>query len=616
MSVRVIKRRRETGPRQPSRGRLLLLGGAIVLWSVGLVWRLAYLQVERHDHYRELAADQHRRVVELHAPRGTILDARGRELAVSIDAESLYASPRTLAARDVDIAQLAGTLESIIDVERSRLERKLKTDSNFVWLRRKLSPDVAAEVRELDVPGLGFLEESLRTYPNGALAAHVLGFVGTDNNGLAGLENRYDSEIAGEVAHRTVIEDGSRQRSVVPSALGIRPVPGADLLLTIDLKLQHVVERELESAVRETGSKAGSIVMLDPRDSAVLALASYPDFDPNAFGRSSDRQRRNRAVIDAYEPGSTFKMITAAAALENLAVRPDDRFDCEMGAITLGKTRIRDHKPFGVLTFREILAKSSNVGVIKAALRTGDDHLLEQIEGFGFGQRTGIDLPGESAGILRSADRWNHMATAYASFGHGLSVTPIQLANAYAALVGGGVWHQPYVVRALSRDGEVTSVAPRVRRPLNLSPATIQDLVRLLEGVVAEGGTATAAAIEGYAVGGKTGTAEKSSRSGYSETGRVASFVGFAPSRDPRVVCLVMLDEPRVVPSGGLIAAPVFSEVVGEALLYLGVAPVHDSPFHESGRLERIVPMATQQKLALREAAGTRDVVVSTGASR
>ena len=612
MSVRVIKRRRAAGPRQPSRSRLAALGGIMVLWSLSLVWRLVFLQVERHDHYRELAADQHRRVVELHAPRGAILDAKGRELAVSIDAESLYASPRTLAALDVDVPKLARTLEPIIGVERGRIAEKLSSDSAFVWLRRKLAPDVAQQVRDLEVRGLGFLEESLRTYPNGDLAAHVLGFVGTDNNGLAGLENRYDSVIAGKVAHRTVIEDGSRQRSVVPSALGIRPVPGADLQLTIDLKLQYVVERELERAVRETGSSAGSIVMLDPRDSAVLALASYPDFDPNEFGRSSEHQRRNRAVIDAYEPGSTFKMVTAAAALENLAVRPDDRFDCEMGGITLGSTRIRDHKPFGVLSFRDVLAKSSNVGVIKAALKTGTEPLVSQIQGFGFGRRTGIDLPGESAGILRASERWNHMATAYASFGHGLSVTPIQLANAYAALVNGGVWHQPYVVRALDRGGEVTSVRPNERRPLDLSPTTIQDLVRLLEGVVAEGGTATAAAIEGYQVAGKTGTAEKSDKRGYSETGRVASFVGFAPSRDPRVVCLVMLDEPRVVPSGGLIAAPVFSKVVGEALLYLGVAPVSE----RWEQRDRFVPMVMQQKLALEESREPPSVTVSTGASR
>jgi cell division protein FtsI (penicillin-binding protein 3) len=406
----------------------------------------------------------------------------------------------------------------------------------------------------------------------------VLGFVGTDNHGLAGLESAWDAEIAGETIRRQVLRDARRTLLVAPAALGDAARAGADLHLTLDATLQYLAERELRAAVRQFDAPGGMIVLLDARDSAVLAMASYPSFDPNRFGDFSQQSWRNRAVMDAYEPGSTFKMITAAAALEALAIHPDDRLDCEMGGITLAGTFIGDHKPFGVLTFREVMARSSNVGVIKAALRTGTDRVYSTTAAFGFGRPTGIDLPGESAGILRPRERWVGLATAYAAFGHGLSVTPLQLATAYAALANGGRWQQPYVVRGTSRDGGYQPVRRPPPRQLPISPATQQTLVRLLEGVIESGGTGTGGAVPGYRVAGKTGTAEKSDHRGYSATGRVASFVGFAPSRAPRLVGLVMLDEPRRNHHGGVVAAPVFSRLVSQALLYLGIPPHAGEP--------------------------------------
>ena len=275
--------------------------------------------------------------------------------------------------------------------------------------------------------------------------------------------------------------------------------------------------------------------------------------------------------MDAFEPGSTFKMITAAAALDSLAVHPDDRFDCEMGGMRMHDAFIRDHKPFGVLTFREVLANSSNVGVIKAALRTGTERLSGQVWDFGFGRRTGVDVPGESAGIVRQPERWDQMTTVYASFGHGISVTALQMANAYASLIA-GERHTPYVVQALRVNGEMRPTERPPAQPLELREATRRELLRLLENVVAKG-TGRRAAIDGYLVGGKTGTAQKSSAEGYSERGRVASFIGFVPARSPRLVGMVTLDEPTSIPSGGLLAAPVFSALAHDVLLYLGIQP-------------------------------------------
>ncbi|HVS16744.1 MAG TPA: penicillin-binding protein 2 [Thermoanaerobaculia bacterium] len=562
--------------------RLLLCVTLGVLWGLAVAWRLYQLQVERHEHYAKRASRQHEIEVKLDAPRGTIYDARGRELAVSVRVDSVVANPSRIA----DPEEAAVALARVLDVPRRELEGLLGSERDFVFLARKVEPEVAAAVRALGLEGVGFEEESRRYYPMGQLAANVLGFVGIDNGGLAGLESQYDQEVGGEMVYRRSLRDGRRGRLMVPGALDARAVPGADLHLTLDAALQHVAESELARAVEEWGAEAGTVVLLDAADSAILAMASYPSFDPNRFAESPPAAWRNRAVMDAYEPGSTFKMLTAAAALDTLAVHPEDRFDCELGGVTLAGTFIGDHKRFGVLTFREVIESSSNVGVIKAALRTGTEPFYRVIVDFGFGRRTGVDLPGESAGIVRPLERWKGLSTAYAAFGHGLSITPLQLANAYAALANGGRLHRPYMVRAIDRGEGPREVERPAPQPVRLSPATVQGLVRLLEGVV-ERGTGKAAAIPGYRVAGKTGTAEKSDSRGYSNTGRLATFVGFVPARAPRLVAVVMLDEPRRSTGGGVVSAPVFSAVVGEALLYLGIPPERD-PLVQIARFVRL----------------------------
>ena len=508
-------------------------------------------------------------MVKLNPPRGTIYDARGRKLAVSVQAKSVFVRPPEVD----DPEETAKRLAHLLEVDSDRLLRELAGDRPFVWVARKVEPRQAAAVEAIDLPGVGLFEESRRYYPFGELAAHVLGFVGTDDEGLGGLEAHYENVVSGVPVPRSVLLDARRARVIEPAAIDELATPGADLHLTLDATLQYLAEKELQAVVKEYRAKAGTIVILDVRDSAVLAMASVPTFDPNRFTESSETSRRNRAVMDAYEPGSTFKMVTADAAIDSLAVHPDDRFDCEQGGISIGRGAfVRDHDRFEVMTFRDIIALSSNVGAIKVAAATGAEPLYRATVAFGFGRRSRVDLPGESAGIVRAQSRWMGSTVAYAAFGHGLSVTPLQLANAFAALANGGWLHTPYVVRALGKNGQVGPVERPSPTAVGLAPATIQTVVRLLEGVV-EKGTGTSASIEGYRVAGKTGTAEKSDHTGYSESGRVASFVGIAPSRKPRVVCLVAIDEPTGVTAGGQIAAPVFARVVSDALHYLGVPP-------------------------------------------
>jgi cell division protein FtsI (penicillin-binding protein 3) len=551
------------------RTRLYALLAVAALWGGAIAWRLWDLQVKHHDEYHDRASRQQQRVVELDPPRGAILDARGRELAVSVEVESAFAVPREIESPKAAAAALAGALH----LDRARLERQLDADREFVWVARKLDPPQVEAVRALRLRGVHFLPESKRYYPLRELGAQVLGYVGTDDRGLGGLEAAFQAEIGGEPGKRTVLRDARRGTVLDPDLSFYDAVPGKNLHLTLDAALQYVLERELKAAVEERRAKSGSAVMLDPRDGAVLAMASYPTFDPNRFRDFDAESWRNRPIQDAYEPGSTFKMITAAAALEANVIDPEDVIDCEMGGITLAGVRISDHKPFGLLTLREVIAKSSNVGAIKTGLRAGEKRLYQSIRDFGFGDLTGVDLPGESAGIVRPVERWAPLQKAYVSFGQGLSVTALQLAAAFGAVANGGELLRPHVVAAIG-DGaerrELHSHAEVVRRVA--SPQTLRSLERMLEAVVTEG-TAKAAAVSGYAVAGKTGTAQKVIDGAYSPDRFVASFVGFAPAREPRIAGIVVLDEPRGAYHGGDVAAPVFGAFAREALLYLGVPP-------------------------------------------
>ncbi len=562
------------------KGRLILALAALVLWNGAIVWRLFHLQVQRHEAYRATAGKQQRRIVELEAPRGTIFDARGRKLAMSVQVESAFADP----AKIGDAAEAADRLSEVLGCDRERLAERLAQDREFVWIARQLDPAIAEAVRQLDLDGVGFLHESKRVYPLRQLAAQLVGFAGIDNTGLEGLERAWDEVVAGEPVQRKVLRD-ARRGTVVSPAFSFRDAqPGSDLHLTIDASLQHILERELAASLEEHRAKQATGVILDPWSGAVLAMASLPSFDPNRFAEYSPASRRNRVITDAFEPGSTFKIVTAAAALGANLIDPADILDCEMGGITLDGTRIGDHHPFGLLTFREVIAKSSNVGAIKTALLVGSEGFYRQIRSFGFGEATGIDLPGEAPGILRSIDRWQRLDPAYISFGQGISVTALQLANAFAAVANGGRLYRPYVVARIGRNGALEDLHPRptsVGRPI--SAATARTIGRMLEAVVTEG-TGRRAAVPGYRVAGKTGTAQKALPGrGYAADRHLVSFVGYAPARAPAVVVLVAIDEPRIGSHGADVAAPVFARIVSQVLLYLGVRPRREPPLEWPG---------------------------------
>lgn len=578
--------------------RVILLLVLAVAWAGGITWRLAALQVEGHEKYSQRARDQHHQQVHLEPPRGTIYDARGREMAVSVEVDSVFADPRTL-SRDGDPRAAAEALAAVLGADADELHADLSKDTGFVWIERQLDPERAAAVAELGLPGIGFVKEYERFYPMNQVAAQVLGFAGLDQRGLEGLEHLYDDVVAGREGSKTLLRDAHRRTAASPLLAGNAARPGASLHLTLDAAIQHIAERELAAAVEAKGAVGGSVVILDPATGAILALASAPLIDANRFPEYPLAERRNRPVMDAYEPGSTFKMVTAAAALSANVVDPSDELDCGMGSITLHGVRINDHKRFGRLTFREVIAKSSNVGTIKTGLAVGDRLLYDTIRGFGFGRPTGVDLPAESAGGLSGFPAWERwpLTKAYVSFGQGVAVTPLQLASAFAAVANGGELLRPHVVASVGDpapgrgDDDVrlarldaaepdadfaaaTLLQPRgrevVARPI--TPATARELERMLEGVV-EAGTGRRAAVPGYAVAGKTGTAQKAGEGGYSATRFVASFAGFVPARRPRLVIAVAVDEPWPDYHGGSVAAPVFSAIAEQALLYLGVAP-------------------------------------------
>jgi cell division protein FtsI (penicillin-binding protein 3) len=541
------------------------------VWLLALTARLYDLQVVEHERYTEIARRQQMDVVELDPPRGTIFDARGRELAVSVSAESLFADPRAIEDPSGTARRLAKVLPGL---DEARLAAALDSERSFVWVRRKLDPPQAEAVRQLDIHGLGFVDESKRYYPFRQLAGHLLGFVGTDHTGLEGLEAQYDAVVAGEGARRTVLRDAYRQALASPELRFPEPRPGRDLYLTLDATIQHIVERELYAAVEGSGAAGGSAIVLDPWSGAILAMASLPLFDPNRFAEVDASHWRIRSITDVFEPGSTFKMITVATALEANLVDPDDLIDCERGGITISRKRIRDHHPYDLLTVRDVLAKSSNVGAIKIGLIAGAERLDQQVRAFGFGRASGVDLPGESPGLFLPRAQWAPMTDIYMSFGHGIAVTSLQLANSFAAVANGGVLYRPYIVAGTGRDGVVERQPPPEALGRVLHPATARSVERLLEAVV-ETGTARRAQIPGYRVAGKTGTPQKLDEGGggYSNSRYMASFVGFAPARRAAVVCLVMIDEPRGGAEGGVVAAPTFQAIVRSVLNYLKVPP-------------------------------------------
>ncbi len=580
--------------------RLLFLGALATSWALGISVRLYDLQVLKHDQFRERAERQQQRVVRLDAPRGTIYDARGRELAVSIEARSVAADPS-----EIEDPEAAATLvATALGLEPKKLRKAFASKREFVWVARKLDLAEWKKVEALGIKGILTLPEAKRYYPMGTLASQVLGYVGTDNSGLSGLEFLYEQVVAGEPGRRTVVRDARLGTALHPDLEFDEATPGRDLHLTLDATIQHIVERELAAAIRSSGSKSGSVVILDPETSAVLAMASWPTFDPNRFGAFPAETWRNPVVMDAYEPGSTFKMVTLAAALEANVVDPLEKIDCGNGGIRLHRVRIDDHTPFGLLTTREIIAQSSNVGAIKLGMAAGRHQLWETIEDFGFGRPTGVDLPSESPGIVRPIEGWSEISPAYISFGQSLSVTSLQIANAFGAIANGGSLLKPFVVASIGRDGELQALRQREVVGSPIAPSSVRQVRSMLESVVIEG-TAKSAGLEGYRVAGKTGTAQKAvAARGYVPNRYIASFVGFVPVEKPALVAAVMLDEPWPRYHGGEVAAPLFAAIARQSLLYLGIAPEKERP--------SVWPVPPQQVATHRPEAAPRQVPQGT----
>ena len=552
------------------RARVLILAAVFAVAFGGLTGRLAWLQVVKRAELAQLAERQYSRTVVLHAQRGPILDRQGAPLATSTPTESLFIQPRSVG----DPVRVTARLAPILGLPPGEVRAALTSGRSFVWLRRKLPPAVAGEVRALREPGLGFLPEPLRLYPNRELAAHVLGFEGVEG-GLEGIERAFDGELAGVPGKAIVGRDALGREVTSPHLLEL-PQAGHGVMLTIDRTIQYMTERELDAAYRRTGARSAMAVVLDPRTGEVLALAIRPTFNPNTFLDVPSRDRwRDRAVTDPFEPGSTFKVILAAAALEEGVVRPDDRIYGENGSFTIAKTTIHDWKKYGWLTFSEVLQNSSNVGSIKVGLALGRERYYRYMSAFGFGAATGVGLPGESRGLLRAPGRWSLLSLPTMSIGQEVSVTALQMVAAFGAIANGGTLMQPRIVRATfdAAGQEVRRFEPRPVRQV-ISPETARTLTRILVRVV-ESGTGHNAAIPGYEVAGKTGTAQKldPATRRYSRSPGVLSFVGWAPADEPRFVMLVTLDEPKNEIWGSEAAAPIFSAIGRGILRYLEVPP-------------------------------------------
>jgi len=550
--------------------RIIVAIAVLVAWSAAIEARLVYLQVGRHADLTARAERQQLRTVETTAKRGDILDRSGRVLAYSVDADSIYAVPTEISDRDAAAAALCGALEDCGVRERRALAERIRHGRAFAYVRRQVSPDEARRVAALEVEGIGFMKENRRFYPNKELAAHVLGYVGIDNTGLNGLEAAYDSLIKGRPGTVLVQTDARRHAF---SRIERPPTTGATLELTIDQYLQHVAERELRSGVEENRAASGTAVVMDPRTGEILALANWPSFNPNAYREARPDTQRNRAIQDLYEPGSTFKIVTASAAFEEHVVEPGDSIDVSAGQIRFGARVIDDDHSYGVLSFTDVIVRSSNVGAIKVGQRLGPERLGLYVKRFGFGRRSSPDFPGESAGIVWDPAKLTDSALASVSMGYQVAVTPLQMAAAVSSIANGGELFEPRVVRAVIADGRRTPVPHNVVRR-TVSAGTAALLTEIMEQVVARG-TAPRAAVPGFTVAGKTGTAQKVVNGRYSTSEYNASFVGFVPSREPAFTIVVVIDSPhgRNAYYGGTVAAPIFQRIADAALRHHGVPP-------------------------------------------
>ncbi len=560
------------------RSRLVVCAAVFGCWTAAIEARLLYLQVFQKAEMTARANRQQLRQVTLAAKRGEIFDRNGRVLAYSVDADSIWADPSQIDDPDLVARRVCEALDDCGPDGRQAMARQLRKNSQFAYLSRVASFDEARRVRALNLRGVWFKKESRRYYPHVELAAHVLGYVGTDNVGLAGLESTYDARIRGREG-RMLVQTDARQEAIVTREER-PPTAGDSLELTIDQYLQHIAERELRAGVAAHRAAGGSAVIMDPHSGEILALANWPTFNPNAFGRADQAAQRNRAVQDQYEPGSTFKVVTASAALDEHVIVPDAPIDCSPGHIAFGSRVIDDVHPYGVLSFADVIVKSSNVGAIKVGQRLGPERLVRYVNRFGFGQRIAPDFRGENPGVVWQPAQLDPSALASVSMGYQVAVTPIQMAAAVSSVANGGYLIEPRVVRAFV-NGDRRAEVPRKVLRRTITQETAAELTTIMEGVV-DRGTAKSAQISGYTIAGKTGTASQIVNGGYSKNDYMASFVGFVPSRRPVFTIVVVIDMARVSCGscyyGGVVAAPIFQRIAEAALRHRGVAPTLDAP--------------------------------------
>ncbi len=550
--------------------RVLFLGIGFALFFGAIAARAVQLHLFMGPSLSAKADGQVKREVNSTGERGIIYDANMGKLAISVDITSIGAHPGQVK----DPVATADALAEALDLDRKAVREKFSSTSPFVWVARHATPGEVDQVVSLDLPGVVFKPEYSRFYPYKSIASHVIGFAGIDGRGLEGIEFYYDRVLKGGQARIRIVRDALGRVLGLESETDMDH-SGKNLVLTIDRTIQYITETALEEAVNDGRAKSGIAIVMDPKTGAVLALAHYPFFNPNNYGEHSRDEWRNRAITDPFEPGSTMKIFSAAAALESGAVGRKTTFYCENGAYRIGRNVVHDTHKYAWLTVEEIVKYSSNIGATKLGEIMGSEKLHRTLKDFGFGELTGIDCPGETPGMLSSYQRWTRIDAATISFGQGIAVSAIQLVAAVSAIANGGVLMKPFIARAITdKNGAlVEKFGPKeIRRAV--SQETADTMASILATVTAEGGTGTSAAMEGYQVCGKTGTAQKIGENGTYVKGRyVASFVGFVPQKNPELTIFVMLDEPKKSIYGGVVAAPAFKKIALQTLNYLNVAP-------------------------------------------
>jgi len=552
------------------KSRTIVVGLIFSLLFTTISAQAVYLQVFCGSRLSRKAAHQYEKSLKTSGKRGIIYDTNMVEMAVSIDITSIAAHPLQITDKQTAAASLAKTLK----MDREMLQRKLSSKKKFVWIKRRVTPKEARAAQDLKITGLDFIPEHKRFYPNTTLAAQLLGFTDIDDNGIEGLEFYYDNYLKGATGNFTVLKDALGRRFDAADPMHSKH-SGNNIILTIDRSIQYITEKTLEETVTKYAAKSGMAIVIVPKTGALLALAHYPFFNPNAFTNFTRELWRNRSITDPFEPGSTMKIFSAAAAIESGSSAPNSIFFCENGAYQIGKDVVHDTHSYGWLSLQQIIKLSSNIGAVKLSEVTGPESLYKTLRKFGFGTKTGIECPGESIGSLAPYKRWAKIDTGTIAFGQGISVSALQLTTAAAAIANDGVLMKPYVVQAVTDPNGrlIESFGPQKARRV-ISPATAGTINRIMRTVTAAGGTGVKAALEGYTVCGKTGTAQKIDEKGqYGEGKYTASFLGFAPAERPAVAVLVVIDEPTKEHYGGIVAAPAFRKIVHKALNNLNIPP-------------------------------------------